>query len=88
MRSPSRTDLGTIIHGQKSRTFEPAHHPADTRKREKMATGRRNRSREENYEDLHNLSSVVLYDTGSKTKGKLFEVERIIARRKCKFVSE
>ena len=42
----------------------------------------------ENYKELHNLSSIVLYDTAPGKKGKLYEVERIITRRKSKSVSK
>ena len=42
----------------------------------------------ENYKELHNLSSIVLYDTAPRKKGKLYEVERIITRRKSKSVSK
>ena len=37
---------------------------------------------------LHSLSSVVLYDTSfKKCRGKLYDVERIIERRKTRYVS-
>ena len=40
-----------------------------------------------NYANLNDLSSVVLYDTGKKPKGKFFPVERIIERRRRGHVS-
>lgn len=40
------------------------------------------------YSELNSLSSATLYDTVPKRKrGRLFEVERIIARRKVAHVS-
>lgn len=41
------------------------------------------------YAQLHNFSSVVMYDNSSppQKKGKVFEVERIIGRKKEKHVS-
>ncbi len=41
------------------------------------------------YRQLHSLSSVVLYDNAPKIKkrGKFFEVDRILAKRKIRFVS-
>ena len=41
------------------------------------------------YRQLHSLSSVVLYDTATHTRnrGRFFDVERIITRRKCDSVS-
>ena len=40
------------------------------------------------YTQLHSLSSVVLYDTSfKKSWGKLYDVERIIERRKTRYVS-
>lgn len=40
------------------------------------------------YTQLHSLSSVVLYDTSfKKSRGKLYDVERIIERRKTRYVS-
>ena len=43
---------------------------------------------EVDYEQLHCLSSVVLYDTATKKfkMGKFYDVERIIERRKTKYV--
>ena len=40
------------------------------------------------YAQLHNVSSVVLYDTSSRKskRSKLYDVERIIERRKTKHV--
>ena len=40
------------------------------------------------YAQLHSLSSVVLYDTSSKKlkRGKFYNVQRIIERRKTKYV--
>ena len=35
-----------------------------------------------NYANFNDLSSVVLYDTGKKPKGKFFPVERIIEQRR------
>ena len=41
------------------------------------------------YKQLHSFSSVVLYDiaTRSKHRGRFYDVERIITRRKCGSVS-
>lgn len=40
------------------------------------------------YTQLHSLSSVVLYDTSfKKSRGKLYDVERIIERRKTRYAS-
>ena len=41
------------------------------------------------YRQLHSFLSVVLYDNApkNKKKGKFFEVERILAKRKIRFVS-
>ena len=41
------------------------------------------------YKQLHSFSSVVLYDTAtrSKNRGRFYDVERIISRRKCGSVS-
>ena len=39
------------------------------------------------YVSLHNFSSVVLYDTARKTKGKFYSVDRIIKKRKIAHVS-
>lgn len=40
------------------------------------------------YTQLHSLSLVVLYDTSfKKSRGKLYDVERIIERRKTRYVS-
>ena len=40
-----------------------------------------------NYSQLNSLSSVVLYDTVPRCRGKFYEVERIIERRKSPSVS-
>ena len=40
-----------------------------------------------NYKDLNEISSVVLYDTARKGKGKFFEVDRLIEKRKVGYVS-
>lgn len=40
-----------------------------------------------NYKDLNEISSVVLYDTTRKSKGKFFEVDRLIEKRKVCHVS-
>ena len=40
-----------------------------------------------NYKDLNEISSVVLYDTARKGKGKFFEVDRLIEKRKVGHVS-
>ena len=40
-----------------------------------------------NYKDLNKISSVVLYDTARKGKGKFFEVDRLIEKRKVGYVS-
>ena len=40
-----------------------------------------------NYKYLNEISSVVLYDTGRKGKGKFFEVDRLIEKRKVGHVS-
>lgn len=39
------------------------------------------------YKNLNALSSVVLYDTARKVKGKFFEVDRLIEKRKVGHVS-
>ena len=41
------------------------------------------------YKQLHSFSSVVLYDTATRTRnrGRFFDVERVITRRKCDSVS-
>ena len=39
------------------------------------------------YVSLNNLSSVVLYDTGRKPKGKFYRVDRVIERRRIAHVS-
>ena len=41
------------------------------------------------YKQLNSFSSVVLYDTAThrRNRGKLFDVERIITRRRCDSVS-
>ena len=69
-------------HGQKSRTFEPAHQHAAfstiTEKKINMAATKRSVC-EVDYEQLHCLSSVVLYDTATK---KCLDVWRYISYRK------
>ena len=40
-----------------------------------------------NYKDLNEISSVVLYDTARKGKGKFFEVDRLVEKRKVGYVS-
>ena len=40
-----------------------------------------------NYKDLNEISSVVLYDTARKGKGKFFQVDRLIEKRKVGYVS-
>ena len=78
-------------NGQKLRTFEPAHSPADTPTDAKPVyrtyrrdTGTKRKCGVINYNDLNNFSSVVLYDTTPTNKRKFYEVERIITRRKRK----
>ena len=39
------------------------------------------------YQNLHYLSSVVLYDTSKKPRNKFFNVDRIIEKRKVGHVS-
>ena len=41
------------------------------------------------YKQLHSFSSVVLYDTATRSRhrGRFYDAERIIARRKCGSVS-
>ena len=78
-------------NGQKLRTFEPAHSPADTPTDAKpvyrtyrRATGTKRKCGVINYNDLNNFSSVALYDTTPTNKRKFYEVERIITRRRRK----
>ena len=53
-----------------------------------MATKRSASNFGGSYSELHNFSSVVLYDGVSKKKrGKIYEVERLISRKKVKYVS-
>ena len=40
-----------------------------------------------NYKHLNAISSVVLYDTARKSKGKFFEVDRLIEKKKVGHVS-
>ena len=40
-----------------------------------------------NYKDLNEISSVVLYDTARKGKGKFFEMDTLIEKRKVGHVS-
>ena len=74
-----------LNHGQKSRTFEPALWVCGfllNNRESNMADKRR--AFPVDYAQLHNVLSVVLYDTSSRKskRSKLYDVERIIERRK------
>ena len=75
--------------GKKSWTFEPAQRYAGffIIITHKLATKKRGVGVAD-YAQLHQLSSVVLYDTSRKKfkKGKFYNVERVIERRKTKHV--
>ena len=62
------------------------HNNRETYMAKSMAS--KKRSLPVDYTQLHSLSSVVLYDTSfKKSRGKLYDVERIIERRKTRYVS-
>ena len=53
----------------------------------KMATGQK-RARVVDYKQLNSFSSAVLFDTAPRSKkSKFFEVERVITRRRIRYVS-
>ena len=60
-------------------------------KMEKSLTKMVDRSSKVDYKQLNSVSSVVLYDSAPsasrRKKGKLYEVEKIISRRKVRQVS-
>jgi hypothetical protein len=70
------------------RDIEPIFRQRLTALKLKMAATKRLSTRVD-YAQLDNLSSVVLYDTSAprKKKGKIYEVERMIGRKKEKHVS-
>ena len=51
-----------------------------------MAAMPRERPNEE-YKNLHLLSSAMLYNTARKSRGKFFKVDRIVEKRKFERVS-
>ena len=62
------------------------HNNRETNMAKSMAS--KKRSLPVDYTQLHSLSLVVLYDTSfKKSRGKLYDVERIIERRKTRYVS-
>ena len=65
---------------------EPANISSNLPKKMAAVGSKRKRSIP-NYKDLNEISSVVLYDTARKGKGKFFEVDRLIEKRKVGHVS-
>ena len=73
-------------HGQKYATFAPNCDQRSLNKKhakKKMAAKRRS---EVDYVQLNSLSSVVLYDTTKRSRGRLWPTERIIEWRRTKHV--
>ena len=76
------------FHGQKFATSSRSALSAVNREKFKMASKRLS-SRGTDYVQLNNFSSVVLYNepVARRKRGKIYEVERIIGRKKTKHVS-